>query len=47
MQELVKHSSLEYLMTFDAMKTGKWENVLILDKNKEMFGLAEFVVGKD
>lgn len=46
MQELKDKGSIEYLMTFDVMKTGKWENVLMLDKNKEVFGLAEFVVEK-
>ena len=41
-EELLEHKSIEYMMVFDAAKTGKWELVLMHDMNKEMIGLAEF-----
>jgi hypothetical protein len=34
-------------MIFDASKTGKWELVLIYDKDRNMVGPAEFTVKED
>ena len=42
MAELTEHEGIEYLMVFDAAKTGNWELVLMHNKNKDMIGLAEF-----
>ena len=41
-EELVLNESLEYMLVYDACKTGKWELVLTHNKNKEMIGLCEF-----
>ena len=42
MDLLVKEQRLEYLMVFDAAKTGNWELVLVHDANKQMVGVADF-----
>ena len=42
MEELIISESIEYLMVYDAGKTGNWEIVLMHNKNKEMIGVAEF-----
>ena len=42
MAELTENQSIEYMMVFDAAKTGKWELVLMHNQNKDMIGLAEF-----
>ena len=42
MAELLEHESIEYMMVFDAAKTGNWELVLMHNKNRDMIGLAEF-----
>ena len=42
MAELVEHQSIEYLMSFDAAKTGKWDLVLMHNQNKDMIGIGEF-----
>ena len=42
MADLLEHESIEYMMVFDAAKTGDWELVLMNNKNRDMIGLAEF-----
>ena len=39
---LIKSKKLEYLMNFDAGKTGNWDLILVNDSNKEVVGTAEF-----
>ena len=41
-EQLIKEQKLEYLMVFDAGKSGNWELVLTHNANKEMIGLADF-----
>ena len=42
MEELVLSESIEYMMVYDAGKTGKWEIVLMHNKSKDMIGVAQF-----
>ena len=39
---LIKSKKLEYLMNFDAGKTGNWDLILVHDANREVVGAAEF-----
>ena len=41
MEELVQHQSIEYLMSFDAGKTGNFDVVLMHNKEKEFIGIGE------
>ena len=42
MEELEEHQGIEYLMSFDAGKTGNFDVVLMHNKDKDLIGLAEY-----
>lgn len=42
MEDLVAGEAREFLMVFDAGKTGQWELVLAHDNDKQMLGPVEF-----
>ena len=42
MEELVENQSIEYLMSYDAGKTGNFDVVLMHNKNKDLIGIAEY-----
>ena len=46
LEDLMAGETREFLMMFDAGKTGKWELVLVHDKDKQMLGPCEFKEGK-